>query len=67
MKIFIRNFAGVYFFQTEAETNRGKPEGDERMAAVSARKGAEWRKLFNQFSELQGELKKLYEGTPDKS
>lgn len=67
MKIFIREHMGVYFFQTEAEVNRGVVKGDEHMAAVSARKGAEWRRIFTQFVELQEQLKRLYEGTPNQS
>ena len=67
MNIFIKKILNVYFFSTEAEVNRSKPVLDERMAAVSARLGATWRKTFDAFVALQEELEKLYENTPNKS
>jgi hypothetical protein len=65
MKIFITNTFNIFDFKTEAEVNRSTPKGEERMAGLSARKAAEWRRLWDNFVKIQMELKKLYDSTPN--
>jgi hypothetical protein len=67
MKVFIRKFEQdvLYGFSDEAERNENRPRKDEKMAGVSARKVAEWRRIIKQFTQMQNELLGLYESQTD--
>ena len=68
MKIFIKEInAQLYKFADEAMRNEDRPRENERMAGVSARKVAEWKKIINQFIEVQSELMTLYENKANQS